>query len=62
MSSLNESIVEEAAMTWFGELGYSGGRENLAGANGRRDICGSRIHCAGSATEPDVRRHPPLHH
>jgi len=23
MSSLNESIVEDAALTWFGELGYA---------------------------------------
>jgi len=23
--SLNESIVEDAALTWFGELGYAGG-------------------------------------
>ena len=25
MSALNESIVEEAALTWFGELGYAVG-------------------------------------
>jgi len=25
MSTLNESIVEEAALTWFGELGYAVG-------------------------------------
>src|SRR5437879_4704489 len=25
MSSLNESIVEDAALTWFGELGYAVG-------------------------------------
>jgi len=24
--SLNESIVEDAALTWFGELGYAVGR------------------------------------
>lgn len=26
MSALNESIVEHAALTWFGELGYAVGR------------------------------------
>jgi len=25
MNALNESIVEDAALTWFGELGYSVG-------------------------------------
>ncbi len=31
MSALNESIVEEAAMTWFGELGYAIGHgRNMA--------------------------------
>ena len=25
MSALNESIVEDAALTWFGELGYAVG-------------------------------------
>ena len=25
MSTLNESIVEDAALTWFGELGYAVG-------------------------------------
>ena len=28
--SLNESIVEDAALEWFGELGYVGGRLNVS--------------------------------
>ena len=31
--SLNESIVEDAALTWFGELGYAVGHEPLRGGN-----------------------------
>ena len=31
--SLNESIVEDAALTWFGELGYAVGHGSQRGEN-----------------------------
>lgn len=36
--SLNESIVEDAALEWFGELGYSIGRRQLVSLTYKFDL------------------------
>jgi hypothetical protein len=53
--SLNESIVEEAALEWFGELGYAVGHgPHLAPVNRRR----TGIRSEGGAGGAVARGHP----
>ena len=37
---LNESIVEDAALEWFGELGYAVGRGQLSSGTYKFDLRG----------------------
>ena len=60
--SLNESIVEDAALTWFGELGYTIGHEPhmaLGETAAERDSFGDVV-LAGRSREATWHLYPAI--